>query len=72
MYLNPPENAVVLCVDEKTGMQARADLNPLHVSRCAGPPPPEQFGTLLRYLRQVVEGRPATELEQTLRLRPRP
>lgn len=33
LYLNPPENAVVLCVDEKTGMQARADLNPIHTSR---------------------------------------
>lgn len=33
LYLNPPENAVVLCVDEKTGMQVRADLNPIHLSR---------------------------------------
>lgn len=33
LYLNPPEDAVVLCVDEKTGMQARADLHPVHVSR---------------------------------------
>jgi transposase len=33
LYLNPPEDAVVLCVDEKTGMQARADLNPIHTSR---------------------------------------
>ena len=32
LYLNPPKDAVVLCVDEKTGMQARADLNPIHVS----------------------------------------
>lgn len=33
LYLNPPKDAVVLCVDEKTGMQARADLHPVHVSR---------------------------------------
>lgn len=33
LYLNPPENAVVLCVDEKTGMQVRSDLHPIHLSR---------------------------------------
>ena len=33
LYLNPPEDAVVLCVDEKTGMQARADLHEIHTSR---------------------------------------
>lgn len=30
LYLNPPAGAVVLCADEKTGMQARADLCPIH------------------------------------------
>ena len=30
MYVNPPVGAVVLSVDEKTGMQARADLYPMH------------------------------------------
>jgi DDE superfamily endonuclease len=30
LYLNPPAGAVVLSVDEKTGMQARADLSPMH------------------------------------------
>jgi transposase len=33
LYANPPPGAVVLCVDEKTGMQARAALNPLHASK---------------------------------------
>jgi hypothetical protein len=32
LYLNPPSGAVVLSVDEKTGMQARSDLYPMHVS----------------------------------------
>jgi hypothetical protein len=32
LYLNPPAGAVVLSIDEKTGMQARADLHPIHVS----------------------------------------
>lgn len=32
LYVNPPEGAVVLSVDEKTGMQARADLNEIHTS----------------------------------------
>lgn len=32
LYLNPPEGAVVLSVDEKTGMQARADLHPIHAA----------------------------------------
>lgn len=36
---------------------------------CAGPPPPEVFAVLHRYLRQAAEGRPAAELEQTLRSR---
>lgn len=31
LYLNPPAGAVVLCVDEKTGMQARSDLHEAHV-----------------------------------------
>lgn len=39
---------------------------------CAGPPPPEVFAVLHRYLRQAAEGRPASELEQTLRMRQRP
>lgn len=30
LYLSPPPGAVVLSVDEKTGMQARADLHPIH------------------------------------------
>jgi transposase len=30
LYLNPPAGAVVLSIDEKTGMQARADLYPIH------------------------------------------
>jgi transposase len=30
LYLAPPEGAVVLSVDEKSGMQARADLYPIH------------------------------------------
>lgn len=33
LYVNPPDGAVVLSVDEKTGMQARADLNEVHTSR---------------------------------------
>ena len=33
LYLNPPPGAVVLCVDEKTGMQARADLYPMHTKQ---------------------------------------
>ena len=33
LYVNPPAGAVVLCVDEKSGMQARADLHPIHVSK---------------------------------------
>lgn len=33
LYLNPPAGAVVLCVDEKTGMQARSDLHPIHTSK---------------------------------------
>lgn len=36
LYLAPPDGAVVLCVDEKTGMQARADLYPIH-ARGQGP-----------------------------------
>ena len=32
LYLNVPPGAVVLCVDEKTGMQARYDLYPIHAS----------------------------------------
>lgn len=32
LYVNPPEGAVVLSVDEKTGMQARQDLTPVHTS----------------------------------------
>jgi len=32
LYLNPPPGAVVLSIDEKTGMQARSDLHPMHVS----------------------------------------
>lgn len=36
---------------------------------CGGPPPPEVFAVLTRYLRQAAEGRPASELEQTLRRR---
>jgi hypothetical protein len=36
---------------------------------CAGPPPPEVFAVLKRYLRQAAEGRPASELEQTLQRR---
>ena len=36
---------------------------------CAGPPPPEVFAVLQRYLRQAAEGRPASELEKTLRAR---
>lgn len=35
LYVNPPAGAVVLCVDEKSGMQARADLHPIHVSNGA-------------------------------------
>ncbi len=30
LYLSPPAGAVVLSIDEKTGMQARADLHPIH------------------------------------------
>jgi hypothetical protein len=29
LYLNPPENALVLCVDEKTGIQALDRTQPL-------------------------------------------
>lgn len=36
---------------------------------CAGPPPPEVFTVLQRYLRQIATGRPASELEQTLQTR---
>jgi transposase len=36
LYLNPP-SGVVLCVDEKTGVQARADLHPVHMSAKRGP-----------------------------------
>ena len=36
---------------------------------CAGPPPPAVFATLHRYLHQAAEGRPAAELEKTLRER---
>lgn len=36
---------------------------------CAGPPPPAVFAVLVRYLRQAAEGRPASELEQTLQKR---
>jgi transposase len=32
LYLTPPEGAVVLSVDEKSGMQAREDLNAIHAS----------------------------------------
>lgn len=28
LYLNPPENALVLSVDERTGMQAKSRTNP--------------------------------------------
>ena len=31
LYLNPPPNAVVLSVDEKTGMQAKSHLHEMHV-----------------------------------------
>ena len=34
LYLDPPTNAVVFSVDEKTGMQAKARINP---TRPAGP-----------------------------------
>lgn len=37
---------------------------------CAGPPPPVSVQVLAIYLRQVADGRPASELEQTL-ARPR-
>lgn len=37
---------------------------------CAGPPPPVAVQVLAIYLRQVADGRPASELEQTL-ARPR-
>lgn len=36
---------------------------------CAGPPPPEVFAVLTRYLHQAAQGRPASELEQTLQRR---
>lgn len=29
MYLNPPENALVFCIDEKTGIQALDRIQPL-------------------------------------------
>ena len=37
LYLNPPENAVVWSVDEKSGMQAKSRVNPTH-RRCPGIP----------------------------------
>jgi len=36
LYLNPPENAIVLCVDEKTGMQALG--RKYHIPMIAGHP----------------------------------
>jgi transposase len=33
LYVDPPEGATVVCVDEKTGMQARADASPLHTEQ---------------------------------------
>lgn len=36
LYLNPPAGAVVLSIDEKTGMQARADLYPIHAQDAQG------------------------------------
>ncbi len=38
---------------------------------CAGPPPPDVFIVLQRYLRQAAEGKPASELEKTLQMRRR-
>jgi putative transposase len=37
LYLNPPENAVVLCVDEKSGIQALERTQPmLPLGDCCG------------------------------------
>jgi transposase len=33
LYVDPPAGATVVCVDEKTGMQARADACPLHTEQ---------------------------------------
>jgi transposase len=30
LYVDPPAGAIVLSIDEKTGMQARADIHPIH------------------------------------------
>jgi len=35
LYVDPPKGATVLCVDEKTGMQARADAYPVHTKQGA-------------------------------------
>ncbi len=37
LYLNPPRDAVVLCVDEKTGMQALKRKNPTKWAGCGRP-----------------------------------
>jgi len=37
LYLNPPDNALVLSVDEKTGMQAKSRINPTKPPRSGSP-----------------------------------
>ena len=43
LYLNPPENAVVWSVDEKSGMQAKSRVNPDHSRRCPASPCRREF-----------------------------
>lgn len=71
--------AEVAAAKPSTGQGLPCDAEPSHASRvlvqghelgwsgpCAGPPPPESAAVLARYLDQIADGRPESELAQTL------
>jgi hypothetical protein len=69
LYLNPPENALVLCVDEKTGIQALDRTQPLLPLNAKKPRPGSNEyvrpgrQTLLAAL-EIASGQVAAHVEQ--------